>query len=186
MYIKGISVKTIPEFVKEYYPERYNEWFKALPNTSKNIFCDVIMSNKWYPVSAALVNPIKIAGRLFFNNDSKKAGWQMGRYAADFALKGIYKIYVKLGSPGHIIDRASRIMSAYFQPSELKVVTKEKYALTVHITLFPEPDEVLDHNIAGWMERALEISGCKNLNIEISKSLALHDDVTEFKISWEI
>jgi hypothetical protein len=38
----------------------------------------------------------------------------MGRYSAEHALKGIYSIFVKLGSPGFIVSRGSRIMS---QPS---------------------------------------------------------------------
>jgi len=186
MEIKGLSVKTIPEFINEQFKDRYTEWFNALPAGSQSIFGDLILTNKWYPISDALISPIKTVAKVFYGGDEKTAAWYMGRQSAEFALKGIYKIYVKIGNPLHIIDRASRIMAAYFNPSEIEVVKKEKSGIIVHITLFPEPDIIVDYNIAGWIERALEISGCKNIKIEIPKSLALKNEVTEFKISWAL
>lgn len=109
----------------------------------------------------------------------------MGRYSAESVLKGIYKLYVKLGSPKHLIDRASRVFAAYFQPSDILVVKSKENFLCVHITFFPDADEAVEYNIAGWMERALEISGCKNIKVEITQSLARKDDVTEFNITWQ-
>ena len=75
-------------------------------------------------------------------------------------------------------------MSAYFNPSEMIVPKKEKNAVTLHITYFPEPHEAIAYNIAGWIEKALEISGCKNIRVAIPKSLARKDEYTEFDVSW--
>lgn len=184
MKIKGTSVKSITDFILKKFPEQYKEWINALPEGSKKIFTDLIRVNEWYPIMEGLTIPLHTTAEILYNNDRKKAAWEMGRFSAESVLTGIYKIYVKLGSPSHIIERAGRIMSAIFEPSDLKVTKNSSTSLTVHILLFPEPDESIDYNIAGWMERALEISGCKEIKINISKSLAKNDNLTEFNISW--
>jgi hypothetical protein len=52
------------------------------------------------------------------------------------------------------------------------------------ITEFYPPSEVIEYRIAGWMEKALELSGCKNLKVEITRSLAKGDSLTEFDMRW--
>lgn len=31
MEVKGVSVKTIPEYIHQFFPTRYQEWLNALP-----------------------------------------------------------------------------------------------------------------------------------------------------------
>jgi len=185
MEIKGLSVKSIPEFVQKNFPNQYVEWLNALPQQSQQIFRGFIKVNEWYDINYGLTIPIRTVGKVLFNDDWKKAVWTMGRFSAEEALSGIYKLYVQLGSTKHIIDRASRVMSAYFSNSEIKVVAYTKNHLTVHITKFDEPDEAIEYNISGWIERALEISGCKKVSVQITKSLARKDAVTELQMTWE-
>jgi hypothetical protein len=121
---------------------------------------------------------------LLYQNETKGA-WECGRYSAKAALTGIYKLYVKMSSPNHIIDRAGRVLQAYYDPSELKIVSTGKNHVTLHITKFPKPDKVIDARLAGWMEQALELSGCKNVVVSIPKSLYKGDLFTEFAMKWD-
>ncbi len=107
----------------------------------------------------------------------------ISRYISDIALTGIYKFFIQFGSPKYIIERGGRIFAEYFRPSEMVVVNVTSNSLLTHITTFPEPDEIVENNIAGWMERALEISGCKNVKNEITKSLVKNNEVTEFNFN---
>ncbi len=185
MEVKGISARSVVQYVKHKYNADYNKWFDALPEASKKIFSDLVKTNEWYSLQFGLTQPMRTVGSVFYNNDWKKAVWEMGRFSAEEALTGIYKIYVKMGSPKHIIERASRIMSAYFNPSEMKVIRSDKNSVVLHITRFDEPDEAIEYNIGGWIERALEISGCSNVSVQIPQSLARRDKVTEFVITFE-
>ena len=54
----------------------------------------------------------------------------------------------------------------------------------LHITQFPEPSALVEARIAGWMQRALEINGCKNANPKITKSMTKGDSLTEFTVTW--
>jgi hypothetical protein len=185
MEIKGTAVKSIPEFVKKRFPMQYQQWLNALPESSYKIMNGLLFTNNWYPLKESLTVPMRVISNLFYNGNDVKTARTMGRYSAEVALTGIYKFFIQFGSPKYIIERGGRIFASYFKPSEMVVVNVMNNSLLAHITIFPEPDEMVENNIAGWMEAALEISGCKNVNIEITKSLTRNDKVTEFSFSWK-
>jgi hypothetical protein len=184
MKVKGTAVKTIPEFIQKNHPGKYKAWAANLPEVSRNIFHNGIKASDWYPVDEAIVIPIKIMEEMFYSNN-RRGAWESGRYSADVALSGIYKLYVRISSPGHIIERASRVLQAYYEPSDLRIISSGKNFVNLHILKFEKFDEVIDHRLAGWMERALEISGCRNINIDIPKSFSKGDPYTEFRLTWE-
>ncbi len=184
MKVKGLGVKSIPEYVKRQHKDRYIEWLNSLPAESKIIMQGAVAVDQWYSVKEAIIQPSLAIADMFFNGDVKKAAWTCGRYSAELSLTGIYKIYVQLGSAQHIISRASRIMSAYYDEAELVVTDSKKNYVNAQIIKFPEPHIIVEYRIAGWIEKALEISGCKNTSIEIPKSLTKRDKVTEFVVNW--
>lgn len=184
MQIKGTAVKSISDYVRKQYPTRYNEWLTSLPLTSYKLLKDGVNVAEWYPMHEAAIIPTSKVGELFFH-DTKKGAWECGRYSADIALTGVYKLYVKFSSPGHIIDRASRVFAAYYQPCELVAANFKPKSVEIIIKKMTQPHAVIEHRIGGWMERALEISGCKGIKIEIPKSLTTGSMETVFSISWE-
>lgn len=184
MEIKGTAVKSIPEFVQKNFPLQQNEWINILPESSKKIMNGLIFTSNWYPIQDGLIVPMKTISKVYYNGDDAKTAKLMGRFHAESALSGIYKFFIQFGSPKYIMERAGRVFSTYFRPSEIVVINATKNGLVLHITKFPEPDEIIDHDILGWMELALEKSGCKGIKIDITKSLAKKNDVTEFIISW--
>lgn len=184
MQVKGTAVKTIPEFVKAKFPQKYNDWFNLLPEKTKAIFSNGVITSNWYQVEDAIIFPTSQMSQQFYGNE-RDGAWECGRYSAETALNGIYKIYVKMSSPGHIIDRAGRIVQAYYEPSEVKIAGKTDKSVVLQVTKFPKPHKVIEYRFAGWMEKALEISGCKNVSIELTRSMTKGDFLTEYKITWE-
>ena len=184
MEIKGTAVKTIPDFVKSKFPNRYDEWISSLPENSKKIISSTIFANNWYPAEDAAVIPTQYIGKILFSNNPTKAAWESGRYSAEVGLTGIYRFFVKASSPSFIISLGGKILSTYYRPSEMKVVSSTSNSINMHITKFPGIDVILENRIAGWVQKALEISGCKNVSIVITQSLTRGDSVTEFKINY--
>jgi len=184
MNIKGTAVHSVAEFIKKKYPDRYSDWLQALPAESHKIFKGMILTSGWYTLHDGLTVPLRISAKVFFSGNNEEAARTMGQFSANEALTGVYKFFVKLGSPKFLIERAGNLMSTYFQPSEVRISGIDKNKVTMLITKFPEPDEIIEWNIAGWIERALEVSGCSNVLVDIPKSLALGHPVTEFDITW--
>ncbi|MBN1951571.1 MAG: hypothetical protein JW801_10230 [Bacteroidales bacterium] len=183
--IKGTAVTAIRDHVKANFPEKYSEWIETLPEASKDIFSGVIDSSRWYPLQEGGIIPTRKTADLFFRSNYEKGAWEGGRYSAEKGLTGIYKIFVKASSPAYIIQRATRVFSTYYQPCKMEVIDKKENAVSLKISDMPQSDVVIEHRIAGWMERALEISGAKQVRIEFPKSIVKGDEVTVFSISWE-
>ncbi len=184
MEIKGTAVKSIYNFVKERHKEKLQLWLDALPAEAKNIMQNPILATDWYDLNKGCVLPTT-ALKVLYNNDVKKAAWESGRFSADSALTGIYKVFIKVSSPNFIISRAGKIFETYYRPSKIEVVSNVGKTVNLHITEFPEPNKVIDYRIAGWMERALEINNCKNVRVNLPQMMSGGFNVTEFDISWE-
>jgi hypothetical protein len=182
MEIKGVSVKAAPEFVRSRFGSRYDEWLDSLSESSRAVVENPLTSN-WYPVQEAVIEPTKKVCDLFYDGREEGA-WEVGRTSAENALKGVYKIFVKVGSPGFIISRASRIFTNMLQPGEMKVVESSSSKAVLHMQL-PESDWLLELRMAGWMEQALAVSGCAEPEIKITKSLTTGDSVTEYIATWK-
>lgn len=184
MEVKGTAVKSIKEYVEKKYSSQFNEWIQLLPESSQKIMTGGIFANNWYPMKDAAVEPTKALAKKFYNNNIQKAARESGRYSAENGLKGVYKIFVRVASPNYIMQRAGRVFTSYYSPSDISVVNSHDKGLTLHITKFPEPEDVIEHRIAGWCERALEFTNCKNVKADITKSLAKGDSLTEIVITW--
>lgn len=184
MEIKGSAVKSIPDYIQRFHPDKYSEWLASLPEESKKIFIGVILPSQWYALKQAAIIPTEALGRIIFN-DPEQGAWQCGRYSAETALTGIYKFFIKAASPFFIIDRASRIFTTFYQPSNMEVVEKGGNYVKLHITRFEEPSALIEARIAGWIEKAMEIHGVVNVDVNIGRSLSKGDPLTEISVKWE-
>lgn len=184
MEVKGAAVLAIKEFVKTNYKTEYNEWLDSLGEKSKSIYVGPIDATKWYPVEEAAVNPTEVLSDFFFNGDKSKGAWESGRYSAHKALTGIYKIFVKASSPAYIIQRASRVFATYYRPCKMQLISNEPKKCILEISEMDNNLVVVEQRILGWIECALEISGCKNIKLEVRKH-EYDDNVKNIFMVWE-
>ena len=62
----------------------------------------------------------------------------------------------------------------------------DKNTFKIYINQFNQYSDVVEHRIMGWMERALEICGCKEIKISVPKSLSKRDAFTQYDIEWKL
>ena len=185
MEVKGEAILSIPIFIlKKYGKKGFNQWLDSISAEARKVYGSHIHKSDWFPLKEIMIEPTAKCCELFFNN-SYMGAWQCGRYSAEYGLKGIYKVLVKLASPQILIKKSGPIIASYYKPSSLEVVESSKNSAVVHITLFPEIEKIIEYRIAGWMERAAEICGCKNVTVNITKSLTENYPYTECKVSWK-
>jgi len=120
MQVKGTVIVFLPTFMKEKFgAAKYEEWKAALPPKSQAIYNKQILASAWYPLEDAFNVPLSKICEMFYNNNPKEV-WNIGRYSADFGLKGVYKILIRLGSPEALAKRASSVIEKYYQPSKIE------------------------------------------------------------------
>lgn len=184
MLVKGAGIKPIMEYViNNFGEEGLQKWIDSLEPKTKEIYSASILSSTWYPLKYASIDAEKKVCDVFHNSDYKKT-WDIGRYVAETGLTGIYRFFIKFGKPDYILAKAGAVMASYFSDVKISVAERNKNSVTLHILQFDEITDFLEWHIAGWIEKALEIMGCTNIDIKITKSLANNDELTEYKINW--
>lgn len=184
MEIKGVAVKSTIEFVKQKFNTDYSEWLNNLPKESVSILTGNISNTKWYSFKYAQLIPTDSIIDYFYASKIDGAK-EIGRYSAEKGLHGILKYFVKLGSPNFIISKATKVFKTYYKNSNIEVLSSTKTSVILKITDFNELDKYTEARISGWMEKALEISGCKDVQANIVNSIADGDEYSEIFITWK-
>ena len=185
MKVKGTIVTSVQGFLEENFPNRYNEWIDKLSEASRNIYNESIMVTEWYDYRDALIKPSEAAAQLFYNGDIKRLSWEIGRYSAEVGLKGIYKVFILIATPQFIMKRAGKILASFYKPAALKIGVERPKGVDLYVTEFPEPTVVAENRIGGWIEKALELCGVKNISIDLKQSLVNGADKTIYVVNWE-
>jgi hypothetical protein len=185
MQVKGTAVETLPIFIKMKFGEQALErWLKALGALAQKEYSGLIMASGWYPLREMFIEPTQALCDVFFERKISGAE-EVGRFSAEHALKGIYKFFIKLGSPESLIERAGMIFPTYYRPSAMNIVDKVKGGATFRITQFEDAHPTVEHRILGWIERALQISGAKSPQVQIVCSMTSGAACTDINCRWE-
>ncbi len=184
MKIKGAALKSTVEFVKHNFGNDYTNWLKKLPEESISILNNNISNTKWYSFKYAQLIPTDSIVESFYDGKIDGAK-EIGKYSATKSLNGIFKIFVKLGSPNFIISRATKIFQTYYKDSSIEIISSTKTSVIFKISNFNELDKNTEARISGWMEKAIEISGGKTVKANIVSSITDGDDYSEIFITWE-
>ena len=83
-----------------------------------------------------------------------------------------------------MIQRTSTIFSSYYRPSQMRIKSLADKRAVVQIVEFPEPSDLVEARISGWIERALTISGCEEVQCLFTSSLTRNDPRSEFVAEW--
>ncbi len=185
MEAKGTAIVTLPAFIKKKFGnEGFDKWLSALSPEAKQIYAAPILANSWFPLTATLTNPTKLMCDLFYKGNMEGA-FECGQFSADHALTGIYKVFIKFGSPEFLVKRATVIFPTYYTPSTMEAYSMKKGSITIKITQFEDIHRVIENRIAGWSQRALTLCGCKNVNASITQSLTNKSPFTEITFTWQ-
>ncbi len=184
MEIKGLAIAIFEPFLTERFGrEGFQRWLQALEPESQAIFEKPIDNGLWYPLKAAYSRPTEILCRVFYDGDPRGA-WDLGRYSADHAFNWFFKSIIKLTTVQNFIMRATNFLTHYYHPVAMEIVSIEKGRLVYRITQFPESNIYVEHRIAGWNQRTLEIHGCREVKVELSAAISRGDPYTELSITW--
>jgi hypothetical protein len=185
MRVKGTSLKATALFIKKKFGnDGYSRWLDSLSDETREIFSDTILSTTWYPMERGFIEPHQAAVDVFYGGD-RMGVWKMGRHAAEFGLQGVYKMFVRLGSPNFLLKKTTRVFSTYYEPGEAIISDSGKDHATMKIINFPEKSGLVEIRIAGWVERAMEISGCSEVLVTIPHSVSKGDEFTEIVANWK-
>ncbi len=184
MEVKGSAIVVLPEFIKSNFGKKnFNIWLDSLPEEAHKVYRSKIMISSWFPLKTIFTEPTKKMCDMFYKQDLKGAR-EIGRFSAEYALQGFYKVFIRRATPQALTRRASQILSTYYKPCSMKAENISEKKGLLKITEFPEMDEIVENRILGWIEKTLEICRYKNINLNMVKSLTNGDTTSEIEITW--
>ena len=185
MQAKGTALKAAREFVRQKYgSEGLDRWLAALPQKTREIYGKSLLSSAWYPYTEGLDLPLKGICDLFYQGRLQGA-WEEGRFCAGSDLRGIYRAFVKVATPNMLVRNSALIFGSYFQGATLAVKESAGRRIVTHLRTEDQPSRYFDHNVAGWMESALELCGCKGLAVAIGAAATDNGTHTEIVMTWD-
>jgi len=184
--VKGVIIHSIANSIQEKFGQYgLNRWLQLISPHARQVYSSKVDREAWFPLKATLIEPMANIAQLFYNWDLKAAAWEFGRLSADVKFHGLLKILVKIPSPNTLVNKAGEYLPSYYHPCEVSVPVNEPKFCVVRISYFPEIDKTTEFRICGWIERSLEITGCKGVRVEITKSLTNFQPVSEYELRWD-
>jgi uncharacterized protein (TIGR02265 family) len=137
-----------------------------------------------YPLELNLRVDQAIAAELY-PGEPDRAFLEMGRASADMNLRGTQRAFVREGDPHHLLSFAESIYAYYYGEGRR---TYEKTGPTAAVLVtydapLATPGDCL--TIVGWHERAIELSGGRNVKVSQTKCRSRGDRVCQYDCSWE-
>lgn len=183
--MKGTAILTQMEFVRKQFGDtKYHDWIATLPARAREVVQGTVLTSSWYEGRDIVVGLRSAICDFFYGGDPIGAR-ELGRFSAEKGLSGVYRIFVRFGSPSWIAGRATQVFSQYFKPGHIEAISMKKKSALLRLAGFPEESGLVEQTIAGFMESAVVISGGKNVWIKITKSFSKGDEYTEFSGKWD-
>ncbi len=187
MQVKGLALISCKNFVEKRFNQPDIEKFiKALDQETVLIYNNIV-PNKFYPITTF----IKINKAIvdIFNNGNISILKKLGRFCADEAVRGIYRVFFKFGTPQFIIRQAANVFSKYYDKGKLNILYTKNNVAAAELIGFNNIEDIslikyVCTTIEGWIERSVEICSGKTTNTEHSKCTSKNEGSCIFTCKW--
>ena len=149
MRIKGTAVRTLPKYILQKYPEKYEQWLDNLPPQSQKIFLDKIYPSHFYDLHPAAVEPIIVFAKLI-DQKPEDLAFDVGKFSAEDAFRGVYRIFASITSANFYIRKAKTIFATYYDDVIVEVNAKSSSDIELYIGKVSQEDKIIYNRIAGW------------------------------------
>ncbi|QRO00350.1 TIGR02265 family protein [Archangium violaceum] len=163
--------------------ERLQQVLQRLPAADRKVLEGVIMPIGWYPLELNLRLDDAIAGALS-PKERARAFVEMGRASAEENLQGPHHVFIRKGDPHFLLSHAPEIYRLYYAVGSRtyeKTGARSAVLRTVGAESVTEADCL---TIIGWHQRAIEMSGGRDVRVDHPKCRARGNGYCEYLCSW--
>jgi hypothetical protein len=181
--VKGTAVIASVRYVRERFGEEaLKRVLGPLPVEERHVLEGGILASAWYPMPLFLHFMQEVERQLA--SQEPDVIRRMGRASAEYGIKGVYKVFFRLGSPEFIIGRAARVFGSYDDSGQLVVAESRAGRAVVELSGFEGAPQFCKR-ILGWMEKTIEMAGAKNLRSDHPRCVHRGDGACRFVGDWD-
>ena len=184
MKVKGTEIISLKMFVESRFGEDgFAKWLAALDEETQYVV-QFAMASSWYPAEQMFAVPGRRMCELFFPDDLEEGAREWGRAGADRELTGVYRLLVRVGSTNMMLSTAADKWPMFYNTATLRPVVNEKHHALLRLEGSPVSDILWANAVAGWLERALAMSGVRDARVDITQTTEGGLSVFEFNLTW--
>jgi hypothetical protein len=174
--IKGTAIKDTIEQIKSRAGEpAFQKILGLLDDETRKVLEGEVFSSTWYSLDLFT---------RFLEDGNEEMVTRGSEAVIERQLRGIYKAFVRLGSPEFVIKRIAAVHATYFQGVPIEVQILGKGRALVKYTGFEKQHRIMGFAIVGFFKKALEISGAKDVAIYFSVPIEEGKGHSELSIAW--
>jgi eukaryotic-like serine/threonine-protein kinase len=181
--IKGAGIKEAITQIKTRAGEAAFQKILGLLDEETRKICEgEIFTSTWYPLDV-FTRFLEIEVRVLANGNEEMI--TRGAEAVNEKhLTGIYKSFVKVGAPEFVIERIAAVHATYFQGVTVEVVAMEQGKALIKYTGFEKQHRIIGFAVIGFFNKALELSGAKDVVIHFPTPIGAGKAYCELSIAW--
>ncbi len=181
---KGTTlIATLRHLQDRYGPEAVEKCAAGLPESMRLQVRNGLLASTWYLFSDLLT--LMRAAEREYGSREPKILWNIGRASADYGLNSIYRVFMKVGSPQFIINKAMTVFPNYYDQGDFKTLKVEPGYALGELSKFPEPAAELCTRILGFFERMLELTGVGSIELTHPECVAKGGKVCRYEGRWK-
>ena len=168
--IKGIAINDTISAIKIINGvQAYNTIISQLDEQTRQLFEKPISDTGWYSLDS-FMKFVELSIKLTDNGNEDVLVDRSG-IVFEKHLKGIYKFFIKFGSPETIINRVSTVNMAYFRGVSVKTKFDGSNKAVITSTGYEKQHRLIGLTHIGFYRKALEMSGAKDIHTKFLTSI---------------
>jgi hypothetical protein len=182
--VKGSAVTSRIRYIRDHADEDvYREVKAELSPANRAALEKGVRPHEWVPYS--LFIEMNIAADELLGVGDFALCREMGRYGAKINLPTLYRIFMRLGSVGFILKKASKLWSVHYDSGTLEIEEIGKNAARLTIRDFDAPHKAHCLSVLGWAEGAIELAGSRVVRAVEEQCRTEGADACRFYAEWE-
>ena len=183
--IKGSAVRDTIKAVKERFGDQiYDSILNLLKEETRSIFKnESVMPMTWYPLDA-FVEFLEMDLRVTAHGDEQEL-IKRSEILFERQLGGIYRAFIKLGSPSFVLNVNATVNRTYFRGVDIEVNMPSPGKAIMKYTGFEKQHRLIGMSIIGFYRKALEISGAKDISAEFITAIGDDKGYSELGLNWK-
>ena len=181
MNVKGTALRARLRFVEERAGvDGYRRFLDALSPATRALVDARILASAWYPFTS-FVEICEVIDRQLGRGDLELCH-ELGRYGCDANLPTMYKIFFRMADVLYIVRRAAAAWRVNYDEGTMSVVAEGDHVVTLRMEV-PTPHRAHCLSVRGWIVRAGELSGAKDVRID-ERCRVKGDEHCQFELRW--
>lgn len=181
--IKGSAVKeTISQIRTRVSPDAFKAVLDVLDEDTRKLIEGEIFTSSWYSLDL-FCRFLEVQNRVLAGGEEEMIT-KGAKAVNERQLKGIYKAFIKIGSPQFVIERIAAVHATYFQGVSIEVQSSAPGKALIRYVGFEKRHRIMGFAIVGFFKTALELSRAKDAVIYFSVPIDDGDGFAELSLAW--